>query len=168
MKALRLTWLHSCLLGRRRHDYRGAGRPIFPSMDQHAFQGDRMKQRWEGRVAWATVVVVVVLMVLFFCTRVADFSTGVTCTACAVFIGFCCSTTEDYVSVSSLTAALDLNLKCLGCCPSLFLQQPHTGFTSPLCFVLWSEFTQQLFSVQSPLSCEKWVFLRKKTPNCPC
>lgn len=61
MKDLQLTWLHSCLLGQRWHDYRAeALPPTFTSMDQHAFQGmfNRMSRRWEG---WPQ------LLLLLFC-----------------------------------------------------------------------------------------------------
>lgn len=46
MKDLQLTWLHSCLLGPRWHDYRAeVVPPTSSSMDRHAFQGDRMSHR---------------------------------------------------------------------------------------------------------------------------
>lgn len=62
MKDLQLTWLHSCLLGQRWHDYRAeVVPPTFSSMDQHAFQGmfNRMSRRWEG---WLQL-----LLLLLFC-----------------------------------------------------------------------------------------------------
>lgn len=60
MKDLQLTWLHSCLLGPRWHDYRAElVPPTSSSMDRHAFQGDRMSRRWEG---WPQL-----LLFLFFC-----------------------------------------------------------------------------------------------------
>lgn len=86
MKAVRLTWLHSCLLGGRRHDYRGAAPPAFASVDQHAFQGGRM--RWEGRLGQ---------LLLLFCWWCCFLYTGLPTLQQVLpaqpvrpFIGVCC------------------------------------------------------------------------------
>lgn len=47
--------------------------PALASMDQHAFQGDRMNQRWEAWVGQATFVVVVLLMPLLLVQGPANF-----------------------------------------------------------------------------------------------
>lgn len=120
MKALRLTWLHSCLLGGRRHDYRGEpALPPSPGMDQHALQvgpsGD--ERAGSGRAALA-VAVVVVLAVLLLCA-------GVTCSACGTFQEMRICMSGFYSSAGLVPEAFDLLSSGVG-----------RGFTEPQCFLL--------------------------------
>lgn len=97
MKDLQLTWLHSCLLGQRWHDYRAeVVPPTFSSMDQHAFQGGRTSRRWEG---WPQL-----LLLLLFCWCCC-FPQGRCCCfnrcylwTCATLIGLRSFSTQGYVS----------------------------------------------------------------------
>lgn len=65
MKALRLTWLHSCLLGGRRPDYRVEPvLPPSPAWTNTLFKEAERSGDERAGVGRATVVVVVVLMML--------------------------------------------------------------------------------------------------------
>lgn len=120
MKNRQLTWLHSCLLGQGRHDYRAEMvPPIFSSMDQHAFQGVQMSRRWEG---WPQLLLLLFCWCCCFpqrCRRCLSRCYPWTCTA---FIGLGSIRTQDYVSGSYSIISSSFKYFILHrCCPNLFL-----------------------------------------------
>lgn len=100
-------------------------------MDQHSFQEDRMNKRQQ------------LLFCSCCCFLDTDFSTGVTWTTCAAFIGLRCSRTQHYGSVSYIKWSL--SCFCSDVVTAWFLSwcsvslQQHWPDTWPLSAVQRSE-----------------------------
>lgn len=120
MKDLQLTWLHSCLLGQRRHDYRAeVVPPTFASMDQHAFQGVQISCRWEG---WPQLLLLLFCWYCCFPQRHRPFFSRCYLWTCTTFTGLWSIRTQDYVSVSYSIMSSSFKWFILHrCCPNLFL-----------------------------------------------
>lgn len=172
MKALRLTWLHSCPLGGRRHDYRAE--LVLPPL--LAWTNTLFKEtEWtRDERAGSPGPRLLLLFCWCCCFLNADFSTGVTCRAYATFICFCCFTVPEHTimyrwrwtwtwSVSSQSSHV-VPACFLPVC-AVTLQQPDLCALSSEVNSLTASF-QWSESIEFKVRCEKWVFWRENTLNC--
>lgn len=150
MKARRLTWLHSCLLGWGRHDYR-ADTVLPPAL---AWSNTLFKETEWTRDEKPGSLRPQLLFLFCWCycfsaAGAAVFSTGVTWRARATFTDLCCAAVPEQKNMyGQVTAVLDLSLKCFilvrGCL-----------------FLVWvcSEFSAAWHQCSLHLVCESCFFL---------
>lgn len=158
MKALRLTWLHSCPLGGRRHDYR-AERVLPPLL---AWTNTLFKETEWTRDERAGSPGPQLLLLFCWCCLLYR--------GCRLFNRCYLQGLRD-LYVLLLFRITRLYIGDAGLEPEVFHVSPHTLSQQPHLCALSSGVNSLTATFQQPestefkVSCEKWVFWRENTLN---